>query len=101
MKVLPKFRLMCVIVVTVVLLTTMAECGSRRKRRKKLAENKGETNIFDFVRLLTLRLIYGVASMMGFQEGISDFMGGILVPPGADYDYDYGGGDYGGGDDDY
>lgn len=35
--------------------------------------------------------------MMGFEEGISDFANGALVPPGVDDDY---GGDIGGVDDD-
>lgn len=56
-----------------------------------------ETNVFNFVRLVVVRLIYGVATMMGFEEGISDFANGALVPPGVDDDY---GGDIGGVDDD-
>lgn len=47
-----------------------------------------------------MRLIYGVATRVGFGEPISDALNGAFVPPGVD-EYD----DYGGGlfddDDDY
>lgn len=42
-----------------------------------------------------MRLIYGIATRIGFGEQISEAMNGVFVPPGADYDYD------GTGDDDY
>lgn len=56
-----------------------------------------ETNPPNFVRLLVMRLIYGLASQMGFEERISGFLNGAFVPPGAEDDYDIFGG---GGDDD-
>lgn len=34
-----------------------------------------------------MRLIYGVAKMLGFEDPISEVAGGAFVPPGADYDY--------------
>lgn len=39
------------------------------------------------MRLFVMRLIFGLASAMGYGEGLSNFLGGIFVPPGAD---DYG-----------
>lgn len=49
-----------------------------------------ETNAPNFMRLLILRLIYGIASAMGLEDNIAGFLGGILVPPGVDDDDDYG-----------
>lgn len=43
-----------------------------------------------------MRLIYGVATRIGFGEQISEALNGAFVPPGID-EYDYG--DYDGGDD--
>lgn len=48
----------------------------------------------NFIRLVVMRLVFGVASSMGLGENLSGVLGGMFVPPGADYD------DYG-GDDDY
>ncbi|XP_022190562.2 uncharacterized protein LOC111048889 [Nilaparvata lugens] len=59
-----------------------------------------ETNLFNFMRLMVIRLIYGVAKMMGFEEGISEFANGALVPPGVEDNDDYGFG-FGERDDDY
>lgn len=49
-----------------------------------------------------MRLVYGVASRLGFGEQISEALNGAFVPPGVD-DYDYGGDDVGffDRDDDY
>lgn len=44
-----------------------------------------------------MRLIYGIATRIGFGEQISEALGGAFVPPGVD-DYDYGGFS---GEDDY
>lgn len=38
-----------------------------------------------------MRLVYGIATRIGFGEQISEALNGAFVPPGADYD-DYGGG---------
>lgn len=35
-----------------------------------------------------MRLIYGIATRLGFGEQISEALNGAFVPPGADYDYD-------------
>lgn len=68
-------------------------CESRKKKHSKKQIQSRETNIFNFLRLLVMRLVYGVATSMGFGEGISEFLGGIFVPPGVEDD-DYGDFDY-------
>jgi hypothetical protein len=70
-------------------------CDARRRKQNKQKQIQSrETNIFNFVRLLVLRLVYGIATSMGFGENISEFLGGIFVPPGVeddddDLDFDY------------
>lgn len=44
----------------------------------------------NFMRLLVMRLVFGVASAMGLGENLSGVLGGIFVPPGADEYGDYG-----------
>nr|CAD7449971.1 unnamed protein product [Timema bartmani] len=65
------------------------ECGCHRKKSKQNLQSR-ETSMFNFVRLFVMRLVYGIASAMGFSEGISNFLNGAFVPPGVDDDY----GDY-------
>lgn len=48
-----------------------------------------ETSSTSFITLLLMRLIFGLASVMGFRENLAGIMGGILVPPGADDYEDY------------
>lgn len=63
-----------------------------------------ETSPPNFVTLLFMRLIYGIATQMGFEDRLP----GFVAPPNAD-EADYGffslGGEapsiFGGGDDDY
>lgn len=55
----------------------------------EVKNNIKETNVFNFVRLVVLRLIYGFAKMLGFKENISDFADGALIPPGEDDDYSF------------
>lgn len=69
---------------------------------KQLVLQRKETTPVGFTRLLVMRLVYGVAKALGFQEPISEVLNGAFVPPGAeddDDDDDYG--DIFGGDDDY
>ncbi|PNF33926.1 hypothetical protein B7P43_G06012, partial [Cryptotermes secundus] len=64
-------------------------CDARRRKHSKQKQIQSrETNIFNFVRLLVLRLVYGIATSMGFGESISEFLGGIFVPPGVEDDDD-------------
>ncbi|XP_048507114.1 uncharacterized protein LOC125500035 [Athalia rosae] len=83
------------IVFLVVLLMVALGEGKTKKKSKQLALQTRETNVVNFVRLVVMRLVFGVASAMGLGENLSGVLGGIFVPPGADYYDDYG------GDDDY
>lgn len=44
-----------------------------------------ETNVFNFVRLIVMRMVFGFASMFGFGDFLEDFAGGIFAPPTPDY----------------
>ncbi|XP_067002797.1 uncharacterized protein [Anabrus simplex] len=83
-------------VLVLVLAAIGCECRSKKAKKEKQIQSR-ETSLFNFLRLLFLRVVYGIATSLGFGEGISNFMGGIFVPPGVNDDYD----DYGfdGGDD--
>lgn len=57
----------------------------------KALRKKTETNIFNFLRLILLRMVYGFASMFGLGDFLEDFAGGVFAPPSSDYDgFDYG-----------
>uniref|UniRef100_A0A1B0CVF6 Uncharacterized protein n=1 Tax=Lutzomyia longipalpis TaxID=7200 RepID=A0A1B0CVF6_LUTLO len=87
----------------IIVMLFLALCDARksmnRRTRKKYKEYQlRETTPPNFVRLVIMRVIYGLATTFGMEERLSNFLGGIFVPPGADED-DYGGfgdGDYGG-----
>ncbi|XP_076670304.1 uncharacterized protein LOC143369803 [Andrena cerasifolii] len=66
----------------------------RAKKTTQLSLQSKETNVVNFMRLLMMRLVFGVASAMGLGENLSGVLGGIFVPPGADDYGDYGDGDY-------
>lgn len=68
---------------------------------KQLALQRKETTPVDFTRLLIMRLVYGMAKVMGFQEPLAEVLNGALVPPGADDDDDDFDSDLFGDDDDY
>ncbi|XP_043495800.1 uncharacterized protein LOC122519995 [Polistes fuscatus] len=63
------------------------EC--RSKKTKQLSLQSKETNPVNFIRLLVMRLVFGVATSMGLGENISGVLGGIFVPPGAEDYADY------------
>lgn len=48
-------------------------------------------NKYVLYRLAIMRLIYGIATRMGFGEQISEALNGAFVPPGVDDYSDYGG----------
>ncbi|XP_055838385.1 uncharacterized protein LOC129906599 [Episyrphus balteatus] len=53
-----------------------------------------ETSTPDFVRLVVMRIIYGIASTMGAEERLAEIFNGAFVPPGeddGDYGLDFGG----------
>lgn len=81
------------IVFLVVLGLVFSCCHARRKKNEKqLILQTRETNAVNFIRLLVMRLVYGIASSFGLGENISGVLNGAFVPPGVD-DYD----DYGDG----
>lgn len=100
-----------VVVLLVIVLILAADCEAKRKRGKKyqgktMRQRKTpvakelelrETNPPNFLRLLIMRLIYGIAVQMNLEERVAGWFNGAFVPPNADYD-DYGG--FGGGLDD-
>ncbi|GLH01459.1 hypothetical protein R5R35_004324 [Gryllus longicercus] len=78
-----------------ILLTVSCECKQKKGKKSEKQVQSRETNIFNFLRILFLRLVYGIATSLGFGESISNFWGGAFVPPGVQDDYD----DYGFDDD--
>ncbi|XP_060815048.1 uncharacterized protein LOC132906681 [Bombus pascuorum] len=62
---------------------------SKVKKTTQLSLQSKETNVVNFMRLLVMRLVFGVASAMGLGENLSGVLGGIFVPPGADDYSDY------------
>ena len=102
----PTFRKVVVLLVIVLILA--ADCDAKRKRSKKVQsktlqtknvrQHKSpvakelelrETNPPNFLRLLVMRLIYGIAAQMNLEERVAGWFNGAFVPPNADYD-DYG-----------
>ncbi|KAK0164921.1 hypothetical protein PV328_003487 [Microctonus aethiopoides] len=93
-----KLMIFIIIVFTVYsFMINACECKSGKTKQFDLQSK--ETNIPNFVRLVVMRLIFGIATSMGFGDRVAGFLGGILVPPGAEDYSDYGD-DYGfdGGD---
>jgi len=85
-----------VVLVLIVTLAVLLSCEAKKKSKSKKAGmilRQKETNAINFIRLSVMRLIYGVATRVGFGEQISEALNGAFVPPGVD-DYD----DYGGED---
>lgn len=98
-------------VIIVIVMILIADCDAKRKKSKKFVTKsqakklKGaayakelelrETNPPNFVRLVIMRLIYGIAAQMNLEERLAGLFNGAFVPPNADYD-DYGiGGGFG------
>lgn len=111
-----------VVMALLVLLIVASLCESRRRRipklkhknyrhtklpklknQKQMLYETRETSPPNFVTLLLFRLIYGIATQMGFEDRLP----GFIAPPNADSDYGFFslGGEapsiFGGGDDDY
>lgn len=88
-------RVICFLVIVMLLavLCDGRKSMSRRTRKRYKEYQLRETTPPNFVRLVIMRLIYGIASSFGMEERLSGFLGGIFVPPGAEDD-DYG--DFGG-----
>ena len=56
------------------------------KSEKQLRYEAKETNTPNFLRLLLMRLVYGIAAQMGVEERLEDAFNGAFVPPNADDD---------------
>lgn len=50
-------------------------------------------NLIIVDRLAVMRLVYGIATRIGFGEQISEALNGAFVPPGVDDYEDFGGAD--------
>lgn len=110
------FRKIAVMLVIVLILLATTDCEAKRKRSKKVQEKSQtaqrktpvakelelrETNPPNFVRLLIMRLIYGLAAQMNLEERVAGWFNGAFAPPNADYaEYGFGDelGDFGAGD---
>lgn len=106
------FRRKVIIFVMLVALMANAANGKRKTKspsQKQLGQDlqSRETDPPNFVRLLLMRLIYGIAVQIGAEDRLAGFLNGIFVPPNADDDDGFGGlggflgeiGGDGGGDD--
>ncbi|CAG9791300.1 unnamed protein product [Diatraea saccharalis] len=76
----------------ITLLLVFSSCEMKRRKikdyptEKQLLLQRKETTPVDFTRLVVMRLVYGFAKVLGFEEPISEVLNGALVPPGADDD---------------
>lgn len=70
---------------------------------KARATNNKESSTSEFIRLVTMRLIYGLAATMGVEDRLQNIFNGAFVPPNANEDsFGLDGlDDYADGDDDY
>lgn len=103
-----RFTLNWIILIVLIASLLCVVDGRRKKVSKSNKEEKQlsvdyesrETNTPNFVRLVVMRLIYGIAAQMGLEERLASVFNGAFVPPNADED-DYGGflGDFGDGGD--
>ncbi|KAI4454844.1 structure-specific endonuclease subunit slx1 [Holotrichia oblita] len=89
-----KFLFLLFLIVLVI--TSICDAKKKKKRTKtkqaySMVLRQKETNAVDFIRLVVMRLIYGVASRIGLGEQISEALNGVFVPPGVENEY----GDYG------
>ncbi|KAJ8916628.1 hypothetical protein NQ315_000273 [Exocentrus adspersus] len=84
-------RVIGIVTAIVLLIFSSVEARPKKKHSKAMILRQKETNAVNFIRLAVMRVIYSVATNMGFGEQISGVLNGAFVPPGAeDYDdYDY------------
>lgn len=103
------FRKIVILLVVLLIISTICDC--RRLKNKRAKSNKAQKKQFfagdtretsppNFVRLVVMRLIYGIATQMGLEERLAGVLNGVFVPPSAeDEDYSlFGGDDFEGGD---
>ncbi|KAM3963830.1 uncharacterized protein ACR2FA_001869 [Aphomia sociella] len=82
-----------IFILTVLIVVSTGETKRRKindyPTEKQLVLQRKETTPVDFSRLVVMRLVYGFAKVLGFEESISDVLNGAFVPPGADDDDDF------------
>lgn len=94
----------------VIVMILAAVCDAKRKKSKKIAtkteikqakDDKNGKQVAipemtgtNFVVLLIMRLVYGIAVQMNMEDRLAGWFNGAFVPPNADDDY--GLGDFGG-----
>jgi len=100
------------VIIIVMLIALMASAANGKRKTKSQSQKQlgtdlqsRETDPPNFVRLLLMRLIYGIAVQIGAEDRLAGFLNGIFVPPNADDDEGFGGlggflGEIGGGGDD-
>lgn len=89
------FRNSLIIFVVLMLLFTITVDGRRRRTHKAKLTKKQlffldetrETSPPNFLRLVLMRLIYGIAVQMGVEERLDGVLNGAFVPPNAEDDY--------------
>lgn len=101
------FRQKVIIFVMVIALMANVVNGRRKTKssnQKQLRQDlqSRETDPPNFLRLLLMRLVYGIAVQIGAEDRLAGFLNGIFVPPNADDDDGFGGlggflGEIGGG----
>ncbi|XP_006610678.1 uncharacterized protein LOC102680282 [Apis dorsata] len=83
-------RITLALAIIVIACVSIRCVDGKGKKTTQLSLQSKETNVVNFMRLLMMRLVFGVASTMGLGENLSGILGGIFVPPGADDYSDYG-----------
>lgn len=101
------FRQKLIIFVMLIALMAHVVNGKRKTKsqnQKQLRQDlqSRETDPPNFLRLLLMRLVYGIAVQIGAEDRLAGFLNGIFVPPNADDDDGFGGlggflGEIGGG----
>ncbi|XP_014363155.2 uncharacterized protein LOC106714593 [Papilio machaon] len=77
----------CVLFITLCLLVSLCEMKKKKMdypTEKQMVLQRKETTPVDFTRLVVMRLVYGFAKVLGFDEPVSEILDGAFVPPGAD-----------------
>ncbi len=86
-----------VILIIVVMTNTVHGKRKRKTENQKQLDNdrqylqSRETDTPNFLRLLLMRLVYGIAVQIGAEDRLAGFLNGVFVPPNADDDDGFGG----------
>ncbi|XP_037049809.1 uncharacterized protein LOC119084079 [Bradysia coprophila] len=92
------------VLIFVILIAVMASVANGKRKTKTKSQKADvvgddrqnllqsrETDPPNFLRLLLMRLIYGIAVQIGAEDRLAGFLNGIFVPPNADDDDGFGG----------